>query len=389
MTDKILFIDDDTNLLAAVQRNLRLKFNLVTADGGEAGLAKLAAEGPFAVIVADMQMPGMDGVQVLTAARARCPDTVRIMLTGNADQRTAAEAINIGHIFLFLSKPCPIETLSQALQTGLKQYELITAERDLLEKTLNGCVKMLTNILSLADPLAFGRGETLRNYMRSYIHSTQLGKPWEFEIAAMLCKVGKVTVPPAVLEKARAQLPLTAAEQEVMIRLPKAGADLLASIPRLELISRIILYHQKHYDGSGFPEDEIRGEEIPIAARILKVLTDLLELETQYMPKEAALKLMQQRTGWYDPRVLDATFACFDIYLPARSAQSQGRAITARELRVGQTVMANVQTENGKVVVLARSRITPVLLTRLANFDRFSPIQEPIYIEYDSPPEKV
>jgi hypothetical protein len=107
----------------------------------------------------------------------------------------------------------------------------------------------------------------------------------------------------------------------------------------------------------------------------------LLELEAQKMPKDAALKLMQQRMGWYDPRVLDATFACFDIYLPDISAKSQGQPVAVKDLRAGQIVLADIVAENGKTLVMARSRITPVLLVRLANLAKFSPIQEPIYIE--------
>ena len=387
MNEKILFVDDDTNLLAAVERNLRLKFNLVTAASGESGLAKMAAEGPFAVIVADMQMPGMNGVQLLTEAQKRHPETVRLMLTGNADQRTAAEAVNIGHIFTFLSKPCPMETLTKAVQAGVTQYRLITAERELLEKTLNGCVKMLADVLSLLDPSAFGRGKALREYMRTYVSSIHVGDLWEFEIAAMLSQIGTVTIPPAILEKSRAGVELTPTERDVLDRVPGTGADLLANIPRLESVARIVLYQHKHYDGSGFPADEVRGEEIPIAARILKVLTDLLELEAQKMPKDDALKLMQQRMGWYDPRVLDATFACFDIYLPDISAKSQGLPISAKDLRVGQIVLTDIKTESGKTLVLARSQITQVLLVRVANFAKFSPIQEPIYIEVEVRPE--
>ena len=198
MIEKILFIDDDTNLLAAVERNLRLKFNLVTAPGGEAGLAKMAADGPFAVVVADMQMPGMNGVQLLTEVRKRRPETVRLMLTGNADQHTAVEAVNQGHVFQFLTKPCPTEMLALALQAGLKQYRLITAERELLEKTLNGSIKVLADVLSLIDPLSFGRGEALCGYMRAYVSSLNFENSWEFEMAAMLSQTGMVTIPPSL-----------------------------------------------------------------------------------------------------------------------------------------------------------------------------------------------
>jgi hypothetical protein len=142
-----------------------------------------------------------------------------------------------------------------------------------------------------------------------------------------------------------------------------------------------VLYQQKHYDGSGFPANAVHGEDIPIGARILKVLIDLQELEAQKMTKEAALALMQQRSGWYDPRVLDATFACFDIYLADSSAKSQGQPIAAKDLQAGQILLADIQTESGKTIVMARSRITPVLLMRLANFAKISPIKEPVYIE--------
>src|SRR6184192_4097590 len=108
----------------------------------------MAAQGPYVVVVADMQMPGMNGVQFLTKAEAFSPDTVRIMLTRNADQKTAADAVNQGHVFRFLNKPCSPEQLAVTLTAGLKQYKLITAERELLESTLNGSVKLLTDILS-------------------------------------------------------------------------------------------------------------------------------------------------------------------------------------------------------------------------------------------------
>ncbi len=221
--------------------------------------------------------------------------------------------------------------------------------------------------------------------MRAYVQSLTMENSWELEMAAMLSQIGAVTVPPAVLEKSRAGEELTKPEQEMFDRIPKIGADLLANIPRLESVARIVLYQQKHYDGSGFPANVVRGEDIPIGARILKVLNDLLELEAKKMSRNTALELMQQRTGWYDPRVLDATFACFDVYLPDSSAKCQGQAVTVKELRAGHVVLTDVVTESGKTVVLARSRITPVLLARLNNFAKISPIRGPILVEPQVP----
>jgi DNA-binding NtrC family response regulator len=148
MSNKILCIDDDANVLTGIQRNLRKQFDIDTAVGALAALKLIEKECPYAVIVADMQMPGMNGVEFLNIARKKYPDTVRVMLTGNADQKTATDAVNRGHIFSFLNKPCPPEKLAEVLTDGIKQYRLITAERELLENTLNGSVKVLMEILS-------------------------------------------------------------------------------------------------------------------------------------------------------------------------------------------------------------------------------------------------
>ena len=88
MSEKILFVDDEPNVLQSIQRQLRKRFDMVTAEGGEEALRILKEQGPFAVIVSDMRMPGMNGVELLAQAKDLHPDTVRLMLTGNADQET-------------------------------------------------------------------------------------------------------------------------------------------------------------------------------------------------------------------------------------------------------------------------------------------------------------
>ncbi|NIQ03497.1 MAG: response regulator, partial [Nitrospinaceae bacterium] len=94
----------------------------------------------FAVVVSDMRMPDMDGIQFLSRVREHYPQTVRMMLTGYADVKTAMNAVNEGNIFRFMTKPCPPEVFEKVLSAGIEQYRLITAERDLLERTLKGSV---------------------------------------------------------------------------------------------------------------------------------------------------------------------------------------------------------------------------------------------------------
>ena len=381
MTTKVLCVDDDANILAGFQRTLRKRFTLDTALGGREALELMQKNGPYAVVVADMNMPGMNGIEFLRQARRLAPDTVRFMLTGNADQRTAIEAVNQGQIFQFLTKPCSPEMLAQALDNGIRQYRLVTAERELLENTLNGSIKMLTEVLSMADPESFGVGRKLREYVRAFAESWNVEQTWELELAAMLARLGFVTVPPVVLQKYRSGFGLSGPEKDIIQRVPEVGARLLANIPRLEGVARIVRFHQKNFDGTGVPVGATAGEDIPVGARILKVLSDLVDLEQRGMTRFKALEHMRTRQGWYDPKVLDAAFVCFDIYLP-ESAAGEGStdALTLDELRIGQILAVQVETTDGMVIAGAGTQITQMVLEKLKNFAQLGSIKEPILV---------
>ncbi len=133
---RILFVDDDPAVLDSLRRGLCRCFDMVTALGPKEGLAALAERGPFAVVVSDLRMPGMDGVTLLKKAKELCPNIVPVMLTGHADLTAAMAAVNEGHIFRFLTKPCPIPTLSLALDAALEQYRLTASEKELVRITL-------------------------------------------------------------------------------------------------------------------------------------------------------------------------------------------------------------------------------------------------------------
>jgi len=113
---KVLLIDDEAPVLEGLTRVLRKKFALVCAVGPEAGLAAIRQNGPFAVVVADMRMPGMDGLSLLGRIREISPSTVRILLTGDAEAAGAGQAIERGDIFRCLGKPCQPAVLIEALR---------------------------------------------------------------------------------------------------------------------------------------------------------------------------------------------------------------------------------------------------------------------------------
>src|SRR5581483_8774865 len=185
-------------------------------------------------------MPGMDGIEFLTRVRNVSPDTVRMMLTGQADMTDAIAAVNQGHIFQFLTKPCPSEMLLRALTAALEQYRLIRAERELLEKTLHGTIEILSDILSLVNPPAFGRAHRILRYVRHMVRKLNLPDVWQYEIAAMLSQIGCVTIPPDLLDKVYAAEALSPEEAKILAGRSLTGHKLLSRIPRLEAVAGMI-----------------------------------------------------------------------------------------------------------------------------------------------------
>ena len=163
--ERILLVDDEPLVLEGLARQLGWEFDVSTAQSGARALELVQSEGPFAVVISDMRMPNMDGAEFLERARALDPDMVRVLLTGQSDLLQAIRAVNHGQLFRFLSKPCPPDVLVPTIQDAVRQHRLLTAERELLEKTLRGSVQTLLDTLALAQPDTFGRARRVEQYV--------------------------------------------------------------------------------------------------------------------------------------------------------------------------------------------------------------------------------
>ena len=387
---KVLFVDDDPDILALFERQFRKLFAMEVALGPAKGLAALRSGGPYGALVSDMTMPEMNGVEFLRQARQISPDTVRLMLTGNGDQATAVAAVNEGCVFRFLTKPYHPQALSGAIEAALSQYALIVGERELLEKTLNGCVQVLLEIISLIDPQGFGSAKAFRETAVAIAKVLTVDKLWEIEVSAMLSMIGKVAIPPEVVLKARLGRNLTDAEQAMVGRVPEIGSQLLLHVPRLENVAKIVLYSGHNFDGSGFPQDGTAGTDIPEGARILKVAHDLTRWEASGLSCEDALAKMSDKNGCYDLRVLEAAaLAAVSRWADGGNLDQQKIettiSISCRDLKVGQMLVSDIVTKAGMLIVSAGTSITPTLLERLRNFAVVSGIKEPIQVRKTVP----
>jgi response regulator RpfG family c-di-GMP phosphodiesterase len=379
MKPKVLLVDDETNVLQAYTRVLRLRFALETAEGGEQALAMLGERGPYAVIVSDMRMPGMDGVELLSRAQVQFPDTVRVMLTGNADQHTAIEAVNQGAIFRFLNKPCDSELLAKTLDLAIRQHHLITAEKALLEDTLKGAIKMLVELLSCLDPISFGRAQAMAGHAEAIGRELGMANAWVLGIASILSQIGILTVPEGLATKLHTGTFLNSAERELANRIPEIGADLIRNIPRLEEVAEAVLYMNKNVNGTGYPPDAKKDQEIPLGGRVLRVVWDYERLLPKFGDPVATLRDMGARTTWYDVEVLRAFERCL-AREDGEVEPAVARQVSLHELRIGHVMVAGIETVEGLLVVPEGTVIGLAHLQKLRNFARLSGIREPLVI---------
>jgi FixJ family two-component response regulator len=356
---RILCVDDEPHVVEGIKRLFRKRYDVSTDTAPQAVLDRISAGETFDVIVSDMRMPGMNGAALLSLVRQRAPDTVRLLLTGHSDIDSAIAAVNDGHIFRFLTKPCPFETLSAALDAAIAQHRLVTAEKVLLEQTLVGSIRAMTEVLALVHPEGFGRAIRQGERARSIAERLEVRDAWHVEVASMLSAVGYVVLPGDVAAKLNAGLSLEAAERDMVSRVPAVIERVISHIPRLDLV-REVLSHQ----GLANASPAIKGARSqPTGARILKIVHDLSRAEATEGSTEAALAFLRAHRDDYDKALFEAmTSAC-------SPRPPEVKPLELRDVQTGMVLASDVKSRTGMLLVTQGQRVTQQLLERLRNFD--------------------
>ncbi len=375
MNKRVLFVDDDPNILRAMHRQLRKKFDVFTALSGKEALDIIDSSSAFAVIVADMRMPEMDGVELLSRVKDISPDTVRIMLTGNADQQTAVKAVNEGAIFRFLNKPCSNAVLESTIFEAIEHYSLINAEREILEKTVNGSIKVITEILSQVSPAAFSRSYRIKHYVSQIINTLKLPNSWEFYVAASLSQIGCVTLPSDLIEKVYSGVKLEPEEEEMFESHPQVGANLLKNIPRFERVAEMIrLQHKRFSDYQDKPKDADE-KIIRLGAQILKAVIDFDQLVFLGKSPSKAYEELLTRKEDYNPNILKLL-----ENIKASCSNYKIKSIKVSQLNIGMILRRDVIAKNGLLIASKGQEVTFSVKTRLLNFAKTIGIEEPVEV---------
>ncbi len=336
--DRVLLVDDDTNLLSAMRRQLHNKFFLDTAASAVEGFALLKNSDPYGVIICDMQMPVCNGLQFLTKTIEISPLSVRLMLTGSIDQETATKAINQAQVYRFLKKPCDNATVEAEINNALNYYKVQMLEKDLLEKTLVGSVSVLVEIITAAHPREFQLAQRVREELTHVCQALHYEHSWTATMAALLLPLGMLLNTGGRTEPITSQV------------IAEKSASMLRKIPRLSAMTDVITAIALPVSRS----HELPGGEIPYESRLLRILYDLLTLEAIGKPRSLALRMLMNTTGIYDSHILEELAAHYAPHIvtyseitaePAiRVPQRDLSALNAKqeEPELGMSIMVSV-----------------------------------------------
>lgn len=377
MAEKILFVDDEPAILDGYRRLLHRDFAVETAIGGALGLVALKEHGPFAIVVSDMRMPGMSGSQFLSEVRALAPESVRMLLTGYSDATAAIAAVNDGHILRFLTKPCSKDDLVSALKVGIAQYKLTNAEKEILEKTVMGSIKVLTEVLGAVSPEAFGRSVRITQCVRHLLNYQHLQSPWQVEVAAMASQLGSISLDPEIIRRAYTGTTLTEEEQTLFNAHPAVAGDLLLNIPRLEGASWIL---RQQFTTTieavplGFSLAE--AQDLRVAASLLRLAVEFDSLRARNFAVDEAILRLRGRECEYPRRFVDAL-----EHIVPDSERMEIRKLPVSKLAIGMLLQQEVRNCQGMLLLAKDQSITKPLLVKLESYASMDLIEKELLIQ--------
>lgn len=363
MGAKVLLVETAANPLGKVRDELARRYELTAVVGVEEAMVAVRSGGPFAVAVSDYKMPKKDGLALFSVLRQLHPQTVRLLQVPYGDTDVAVAAVADDLIFRFLVKPLSVDALVRHIEAGLAQHKLQTAERAFLAETMHGAVQALTDVLSLANPAAFGRAQRIRGLVHRMATLMQVPEFWEVDMAAMLSHIGCVSLPVVVLEKIAMGKDLTVAERKLFDSHPTLGAGLLAHIPRLEGVAEIIrLQHAANEPG------------VPVGARMLKVALDYDMLAHKGIPSSQIFQRMKGERC-YDTGMIGA----LESAIPADTGYVR-RMVGVRDLKEFMVLEENIVTTDGMLLLAKDSELGEANIYRLIESKQSFDIKEPIKV---------
>ncbi len=318
----VLIVDDEATIREVLQRTLESEgYECHTAADAYEALELMEAN-IADLVLSDIMMPGMSGVDLLKEINERSPDTAVILVTAVSDTQTAINAMKLGASD-YVTKPFNLVEVMMSVDRALEKRSLVLSNRDYREKleekvekqteeirtTFLGAVKALAEALEAKDPYTHGHSKRVTEIAITL--AQEMGLPQEeqerIRLAGLVHDIGKIGIPEEILHKAGR---LTPEEFDYIKEHPSIGERILKPIIRDVQVLEIVRHHHEHFSGGGYPEG-LEGENIPLGSRLMAV-ADAYDAMTSSRPYRNALdvakarkQLLDNRGVQFDPEAVD------------------------------------------------------------------------------------
>lgn len=327
--DSILIVDDEEVILAVLAKRLEKEgYSCTTAQNGKVALAHFY-KNTFSLIISDIKMPEMNGVELLEKVKAVDPKIKMIMVTAYPEIDLAVNAMRLG-AYDFIIKPADLDLIVMSVKKALESKRLeeeieayhnrieeLVEERTvklqqayrILKKSHIDSVKVLAEAIDAKDPYTRGHSDRVKRMSLAIARGMGFSeeKLESLEYGALLHDIGKIGIKDEVLRK---QSPLSPEEYQYIQEHPLIGVKILGGVEFFKDKIPMIRHHHEHFDGSGYP-DGLAGETIPLEARIIS-LPDAFDAMTSARPhrdimplQDVLAELERQRGKQFDPQVLE------------------------------------------------------------------------------------
>ncbi len=347
----VLVVDDESSNIDLLQATLKSNYKIKAAINGLKALEIARGKQKPDLILLDLKMPGLSGHDVCFELKQdpKTKDIPVIFITASDELRDEAIGLKLGAVD-YITKPFNPLIVKTRIKNHLELQHSRQQLKIALQKTLLGSVRMLTDMLSLANPNAFTRSQRLKKLMRESCKALEIKDAWRYEVAANLSQVGCSQIPSSILGKYNKGDELSHAEKVIFKAHPKQTAAMIAHIPHLEscgkMIAQLELLDQAHQV----------TKNSKIADVLLQIIISYDELKTQGLSTSQALTKLSS----YCPDTIIQTIADVEEKL-----RKQSRPVAINELREGMIVVSAIFTSDDVVLIPQDTPLTNVLIKRL------------------------
>ncbi len=422
MLPKILIVDDELNILRSLRRLLEdEELNITTASSGKEALRVMNDKRDIAVIVSDMCMPGMTGVELLEEAKKLLPDAVRIMLTGYSDIKVAIAAINRGGAYRYISKPWDDEEFICVIKDAVKRYNLtkenqrlseivskqnealkqwnmklarivqeqtvdIVAKNQRLKENFDDTIIAFSKLLEL-------RNTSIRNHSKNVCEmSVKIARKMKLpeeeikniNIASLLHDIGKIGLSDPLLTKDFDDM--TARDMKEYMLHPIRAQAVIDPVEDMRDAGILIRHHHERFNGQGFP-DKLMGKDIPLGSRIIAA-ADFMDrtmgkFRGDNVIRFAMSKLKEELVRKFDPQLYhlieEAATELYHEQLPSPSILEQEFHI--EDLKAGMTLSRDIVSGSGFPFLWKGTELNEKYINAIKRYSILDPSKEGIFIK--------